>query len=190
VGEFNPADYQELRVHETSIPGLLQFDLVVNGDSRGWFKENFQREKLVALGLPEAFDDVQNNISLNKRGVTRGVHAEPWDKYISLACGSVFAAIVDFRKGDTFGQVETFELNPGKALYVPEGCGNSFQALEDGTAYTYMVNKHWSPEAKYVLVNLADPALGIDWPIPLAQAEISDKDKNHPPLLSIQPMEV
>lgn len=37
------------------IAGVLHFDLVVNGDSRGWFKENYQAAKLVALGLPEDF---------------------------------------------------------------------------------------------------------------------------------------
>ena len=188
---FNPSDYTELKIHKTAIPGLLEFDLAVPGDNRGWFKENYQREKLVALGLPADFEVVQNNISFNeKAGVTRGVHAEPWDKFISIAYGSVFAAIVDFRKGDTFGTVVTFELNPGKAIYVPQGCGNSFQTLEPNTVYTYLVNAHWSPEAKYVLVNPGDPALGIKWPVPLDQAEISDKDRAHPPLSQIEPMEV
>jgi dTDP-4-dehydrorhamnose 3,5-epimerase len=183
---FNPEQYSELSVRETSIPGLLEFTLPVHGDNRGWFKENFQREKLIALGLPEDFKVVQNNISYNeKRGVTRGVHAEPWEKFISIAFGSVFAAIVDLRDGESFGNVEAFELNPGKAIFVPRGCGNSFQTLEDHTVYTYLVNEHWAPEAIYTLVNLGDTALGIDWPIPLDQAEVSDKDRNHPPLSEI-----
>ena len=73
---------KELKVTETNIPGLLVFDLPVHGDNRGWFKENWQRAKMTALGLPD-FGPVQNNISFNaKKGVTRGIHAEPWDKYI------------------------------------------------------------------------------------------------------------
>lgn len=183
---FDPTPYSELKVRKTKINGLLEFDLAVHGDNRGWFKENFQREKLVALGLPTDFQVVQNNISFNeKKGVTRGIHAEPWDKFISIAFGSVFAAIVDFRQGESFGVVETFTLDPGKAIYVPRGCGNSFQTLEDNTVYTYLVNEHWSPDAKYTLVNLADPDLAIRWPIPLDQAEISDKDKNHPNLKDV-----
>ena len=47
--EFN----KQLQAHETSIPGLLVFDLAVFGDNRGWFKENWQREKMLALGLPD-----------------------------------------------------------------------------------------------------------------------------------------
>ena len=42
-----------LTVHETAIPGLLVFDLPLHGDGRGWFKENWQREKMLALGLPD-----------------------------------------------------------------------------------------------------------------------------------------
>ena len=187
VSEFNPSNYQELKSRQTSIDGLMEFDLVVNGDNRGWFKENYQREKLVKLGLPSDFEVVQNNVSYNeKTGVTRGIHAEPWDKFISIVNGSVFAAIVDLREGRNFGQLETFTLNPGKAIYVPRGCGNSFQSLEPNTIYTYLVNEHWSPDAEYTLVNLADETLKIKWPINLDEAEISDKDKSHPRLEEIR----
>lgn len=191
MAEFDPSQYPELRARQTSIPGLIEFDLAVFGDNRGWFKENYQREKLLELGLPKDFEVVQNNISFNKEaGVTRGVHAEPWDKFISVASGRVFAAIVDFRTGQYFGRVETFELNPGKAIFVPRGCGNSFQTLEPDTVYTYLVNEHWSPEAKYTLVNLADEQLAIKWPIPLDQAIVSDKDKGHPMLRDVTPMDL
>nr|WP_303826630.1 sugar nucleotide-binding protein [Bifidobacterium catenulatum] len=181
---------KDLRVEETNIPGLLVFDLPVHGDNRGWFKENWQRAKQTSLGLPD-FGPVQNNISFNaKKGVTRGIHAEPWDKYISIAAGSVFGAWVDLRPGESFGQVYTTVLDPSKAIYVPRGVGNSFQALEDGTAYTYLVNAHWSLEQKktYTFVNLADPDLDIRWPIPLDEAERSEADLHHPMLKDAKPM--
>ncbi len=171
---------KEIRSHKTRIPGLLFFDLVLNGDERGWFKESFQLEKLRIAGLPEDFVPVQLSVSANKeRGVTRGIHAEPWSKFISIQTGRAFTAIVDLREGDTYGMVETFEMNPQKALFVPKGCANSFQTLTPDVLYTYLVDAHWSPEAKYTLINLADPDLAIDWPIPLSEAIISDKDKSH-----------
>ena len=109
---------KELKVERTNIPGLIVFDLPVHGDNRGWFKENWQRAKMTALGLPD-FGPVQNNISFNaKKGVTRGIHAEPWDKYISIATGAVFGAWVDLRPGESFGQVYTTRLDPSKAIYV------------------------------------------------------------------------
>ena len=181
---------KELKAERTNIPGMLVFDLPVHGDSRGWFKENWQRAKQTALGLPD-LGPVQNNISFNaERGVTRGIHAEPWDKYISVATGSVFGAWVDLRPGESFGEVYTCVIDPSKAIYVPRGVGNSFQALEDGTAYAYLVNAHWSAELKktYTFVNLADPELGIEWPIPLSECELSEADRAHPMLEDALPM--
>jgi dTDP-4-dehydrorhamnose 3,5-epimerase len=170
----------ELAVRPTSIDGLFEVDLVLHGDERGWFKENWQAQKLEALGLPE-FHPVQNNFSFNaEKGVLRGIHAEPWDKFISLANGRAFSAIVDLRQGEGFGRVETFELTPAKAIFVPRGCGNSFQTVEENVVYTYLVNAHWSPEADYVNVNPLDEDLAIKWPIPPGESIISDKDRAQP----------
>ncbi len=179
-----------LAIRETTIPGLVLLDLPVHGDNRGWFKENWQREKMVALGLPD-FGPVQNNISFNdKRGATRGIHAEPWDKYVSVATGKIFGAWVDLREGESFGAVFTAELDPSTAIFVPRGVGNSYQTLADDTAYVYLVNDHWSAEAQseYTFLNLADPTAAIAWPIPLEEAERSDKDLAHPVLADVVPM--
>ncbi|MEJ3651980.1 dTDP-4-dehydrorhamnose 3,5-epimerase family protein [Actinomycetes bacterium KLBMP 9759] len=174
-------------VEETTIPGLLKIGLDVHEDGRGWFKEGFQRAKLEALGFP-AFEIVQNNVSYNAEvGVTRGIHAEPWDKYISLANGRAFAAIVDLRSGPTFGRVETLELTTANAIYVPRGCGNSYQTLTPDVVYSYLVNEHWSPDARYTLLQAFDPALGIAWPIGEDAAIRSDKDRGHPRLADVVP---
>lgn len=182
-------DVSDLLVRETSIPGFFEIDLLVHGDNRGWFKENYQREKMESLGLPH-FEVVQNNMSFNaQRGATRGLHAEPWEKFISLANGRVFCAWVDLREGDSFGKVLTMELTPEKAVFVPRGVANGYQTLEDNVTYTYLVNEHWSADAKYAAVNLFDPALAIDWPIGQDKAVVSDKDRGHPPLKDVKPME-
>ncbi|NYG54717.1 sugar nucleotide-binding protein [Nocardioides perillae] len=176
---------QELAVETTAIDGLLVVRIPVHGDARGWFKENWQRAKMVDLGLPD-FGPVQNNVSYNAaRGATRGIHAEPWDKLVSVATGRIFGAWVDLREGAGFGTVVTLELGPDRAVFVPRGVGNSYQALEDATAYTYLVNDHWRPGLTYPAVALDDPALGIDWPIPLAEAEVSEKDRRNPVLADV-----
>lgn len=179
---------KSLGIQETSIPGLLILDLPVHGDSRGWFKENWQREKMSAAGLPD-FGPVQNNISFNDEiGVTRGIHAEPWDKFVSVASGKIFGAWVDLRDGDSFGAVFTAELDATSAVFVPRGVANSYQTLEADTAYVYLVNDHWSPDAEYTFVNLADETIGIQWPIPLENALLSEKDQAHPRLDAVVPM--
>src|SRR5688572_19358865 len=105
----------DLQAISTGIPGLLRIKLVINEDERGSFSELYQAEKLQKLGLPK-LEVVQTNLSTNKqRGITRGIHAEPWNKYITPISGEVFVAIVDLRKAN-FGKVETFELALGDAI--------------------------------------------------------------------------
>ncbi len=181
---------RQLRSRTTPIPGLLLFELPVHGDGRGWFKENWHRDKMRAAGLPD-FGPVQNNISFNAvRGTARGIHAEPWDKFISLASGRIFGAWVDLREGPTFGTAFTAELTPGVAVFVPRGVGNAFQTLEDDTAYTYLVNDHWTAEAQkdYTFLNLADEHAAIPWPIPLENSIVSAQDGKHPRLAEVVPM--
>ncbi|MDH2413359.1 bifunctional dTDP-4-dehydrorhamnose 3,5-epimerase family protein/NAD(P)-dependent oxidoreductase [Nocardioides sp. CER19] len=180
----------DLSVEQTAIPGLLVVRLPVHGDARGWFKENWQRAKMTALGLPD-FGPVQNNMSFNAaRGATRGIHTEPWDKFVSVATGRVFAAWVDMREGPSFGTAFWTEIGPDTAVYVPRGVGNSYQALEDGTVYSYLVNDHWQPGPAYPALHLGDPDAAIPWPIPLSsdEAEISDKDRKNPVLADVTPM--
>ena len=179
----------DLRIEPTPVPGLLVVHLPLHNDNRGWFKENWQRENMTELGLPD-FAPVQNNVSYNVlRGTTRGIHAEPWDKFVSLASGRVFAAWVDLRAGESFGRVFTIEMGPETAIFVPRGVGNSYQTLVENTAYSYLVNDHWSPKARdsYIFVNLGDPALGIKWPVDLADAKLSEADQQHPGLAQVQP---
>ena len=97
-----------MQIKKTAIEGLLIVELDVHSDNRGWFKENWQRAKMLDAGLPD-FQPVQNNVSFNAtRGVTRGLHAEPWDKLVSIAHGKVFGAWCDVREGSpTYGELVT-----------------------------------------------------------------------------------
>lgn len=179
-----------LGVRPTAIPGLLVVDLEVHADDRGWFKENWQRAKMTGLGLPD-FGPVQHSLAFNtSAGVTRGFHAEPWDKLVSLAHGRIFGAWVDLRPGPGFGTLFTAELGPDSAVFVPRGVANGYQTLADETVYSYLVNDHWSPEARseYSYVNLADETLAVAWPIPLDQATVSPADAVHPRLADARPV--
>lgn len=175
-----------IKVERTPIPGLLIVRLPVHADNRGWFKENWQRAKMLDAGLPD-FGPVQQNIAFNtSAGTTRGIHAEPWDKLVSVATGRVFGAWVDLRAGDSFGATFSAEIDPSVAVFIPRGVANAYQTLEDGTAYSYLVNAHWNPDSDYANVNLADETVNVPWPMPLR--EISDKDRDHPRLADVVPV--
>ena len=81
-------------------------------------KENFQKEKMLPLGFPESFfaeGKLQNNVSFSRKNVLRGLHAEPWDKYISVADeGKVLGTWVDLREGETFGNTYQTVIDASK----------------------------------------------------------------------------
>ena len=162
----------------TSVPieGLEVRTLTVHGDNRGWFKENWAGDPAMRVE--------QNNVSFNaQRGATRGMHAEPWDKYVSVATGRVYGAWVDLREGSpTFGAKYGCEIGPDTAVFVPRGVANGFQALEDGTTYIYLCNARWSPDAQYAFCSHRE----IEWP--LEPTEVSAKDLEHPMLIDASPV--
>lgn len=177
-------------IEQTPIPGLLVLRLDVRRDERGWFEELWQRELMTALGLPD-FGPVQANVAWNGvRGTTRGMHAEPWDKLVTVSSGSAYAAWVDLRAGETFGATYAVLLEPGVAAFVPRGVGNGYQTTADATAYSYLVNDHWRPDAHYVAVDHADPALAIAWPIPPGERVLSERDRSAPLLADVSPVPV
>lgn len=174
---------------DTDIPGLIVFEVTRVEDDRGWFQEKYHREKLVAAGLPDDFTVVQTSVAFNRLGSTRGFHAEPWSKYVSIIDGSAFAAYVDLRAGEAFGNIVTVELSPTVSVFVPAGVANSYQCLAD-LHYLYSVDQHWTPNAyaTATFLNIADPTLGIAWPIPLDRALLSQRDRDHPLLHDITPV--
>lgn len=172
-----------MKIEKTKIDGLTLVHLDIFADERGSFREAWQAEKAEEAGLPK-LEPVQFNVSVSNYGTIRGIHAEPWDKYIHVAHGKVFAAIVDLRKeSSTFGQYETIELDETKAIFVPKGMGNSFQALSEKVVYAYLVTDIWRGMTNpYPAVAFDDPELAIPWPLPEETWIVSDKDRNNPTL--------
>lgn len=164
-----------MKINATSIKDLLYITGIdVFEDERGSFRTPFRSD----MGTPQLawFENRQWNISENERGATRGIHAEPWNKFVHLIAGKAFAAIVDLLPSETHGRVETFELDKTSALFIPRGCGNSFQALEY-TIYAYLTSELWEASLNYPAISLDDPELAIDWPIKDPNRIISAKDR-------------
>ena len=122
---------QPCAIRPRAIPGLLVVDLPLHGDERGWFKENWQRAKMTGARPARLRSGAAQHVASTPRpGVTRGIHAEPWDKLVSVATGRVFGAWVDLREGPASAQSFTVELGPDTAVFVPRGVANSYQTLE------------------------------------------------------------
>lgn len=145
-------------------------------DERGLFKETYVRSKYSALGITDEF--LQDNVSFSRRGVLRGLHADPqMSKLVQVLHGEAYDVIVDTRRDSpTFGQWEGVYLRAGEhtQLYIPAGFLHGFLALTDDVIFTYKQSAEYAPERE-MGIRWDDPDLGIAWPLS-GPPEISPKD--------------
>jgi dTDP-4-dehydrorhamnose 3,5-epimerase len=172
-------------IERTAIDGLLVVRQPTHEDERGFFRHTYVASELTeALGREVRF--VQGNHSRSRPGVLRGFHAEPWDKFVSVAHGTVFAAIADVRpESATFGEVATFLLGdpPGERvqLFVADGLANAYAVVGDEVVdYVYDVTREWDPDADKRAVAWDDPDLAVPWPV--ATPHVSPADRSNPTL--------
>ncbi|HUZ44144.1 MAG TPA: dTDP-4-dehydrorhamnose 3,5-epimerase [Acidimicrobiales bacterium] len=164
---MSPAD--QLRAEPSAIDGLHVLELKAVGDERGVVREFFRASAVNDLGLGAIGVWRQVNLTTSRQGVVRGLHGEAMTKLVSVAVGSARGAYVDARPGSaSYGRTVTVELEPGRAVLVPRGVCNGFQATAEGeTAYLYCFDDEWRPDMAGVAVSAFDPDLGIAWPIPV-----------------------
>jgi dTDP-4-dehydrorhamnose 3,5-epimerase len=164
----------------TSIDGLVVITMKQVSDERGTVREFFRRSAFEAAGVTTLGPFLQVNVTENRRGALRGLHAEAMTKLVAVVAGEAFGVYVDLRTSSpTHGAIETVALVPGTQVLVPRGVGNGFQALADGTQYAYCFDQEWRPGMVGIACNPLDPALAIAWPLPVDQndrAQVSAKD--------------
>lgn len=169
-----------MKVTETALPGVLIVENRVFADNRGSFFESFNLQAATAAGLPSHW--VQDNFSISKKGVVRGLHyqtIQPQGKLVSVAYGKVVDVAVDLRRSSPhFGQHVAVELEggSGKQLWIPAGFGHGFVVLSDEARFTYKVTDYYCAAGERTIL-WNDPELAIAWPIDPAEAVLSDKDK-------------
>jgi len=175
----------EHSIYKTSINGLLYIDRTLHGDDRGFFSEVTHIPTIQRItGID--FSIKQINHARSETNVVRGIHAEDWNKFVFLASGRAFCAVVDLRKDSpTYKRVETFTLGYGDqdlhgGLFIPRGLGNSVATLIGPLEYIYFVDKLYSERdpAGDTAISLFDPQLNIEWPIPREQMILSQRDKD------------
>lgn len=178
-------DIVELDIPEVKIIRPKKF-----GDHRGFFSETYSKRGFAAAGLE--MDFVQDNHSLSAEvGTVRGLHFQlpPFaqDKLVRVVRGAILDVAVDIRRGSpTYGRhvsavVSAAEWNQ---ILVPVGFAHGFCTLEPDTEVIYKVTNFYSPEHDRGLL-WNDPDLGIDWPVTVEQARLSDKDRIHPRLAEL-----
>ncbi len=168
-----------------AIADVLVLEPVVHGDDRGYFVETF-RQDLFEAAVGHRVDFVQDNESKSSKGVLRGLHFQlaphAQSKLVRVIEGSVLDVAVDLRQGsETFGEYVAVELSAAnkKQMFVPRGFAHGFVVLSDTAIFAYKVDNYYSPECDRGLA-FDDPALAIDWQLPKASLQLSNKDTKQP----------
>ena len=156
-------------------------------DDRGSFREWLKTEDLKSE-TGRDFGIEQANISLSSKGTLRGIHyslaPRGQAKWITCVSGSIQDVIVDIRPNSkTFGQWVDVELrgDSGIAVFISEGLGHGFLALEDQSAVAYLISTPYSPDHEFE-INPFDQKIGIEWGMDVSDLKISDKDRGAPTL--------
>ena len=175
-----------MQIRELAVPDSYVLDLVPHGDARGRFTEWYRADVLAEV-TGSALPLAQANHSVSARGVLRGVHfalVPPGQaKYVYCPAGRVLDVVVDVRVGSpTFGVHDAVLLDSAqpRAVYLAEGLGHAFLALEDASSVTYLVSTGYSPGREFG-VHPMDPELDLAWPADV-EFELSAKDLAAPPL--------
>jgi dTDP-4-dehydrorhamnose 3,5-epimerase len=175
-----------MKVRELAVRDAYEFTPRQFPDHRGLFVAPFQEAALVeAVG--HTLRLAQTNHSVSQRGTIRGVHfadTPPGQaKYVYCPSGALLDVIVDLRVGSpTFGRWDAVRLDSVefRAVYLAEGLGHAFVALEDDTAMSYLCSTGYNPTGEHGITPL-DPELALPWPADLTPI-LSEKDSAAPTL--------
>jgi dTDP-4-dehydrorhamnose 3,5-epimerase len=180
-----------VQIRELSIADAYEVTPILRTDDRGTFFEWYRFDSLEqVIGHPLALR--QANTSISRRGVVRGIHfadvPRGQAKYVTVPRGSVLDFVVDIRVGSpTFGRWDSAVLDDveHRAIYLSEGLGHLFVALEDNTVVSYLVSDTYSPSTEHG-INPFDPDLALDFPADLGQLVVSDKDRDAPGIRELE----
>lgn len=175
---------------KTDIEGVVIIEPTAFGDDRGYFMETYQYNDFAAAGIDVKF--VQDNQSMSKKGVLRGLHFQkqfPQSKLVRVIRGEVYDVAVDLREGSpTYGKYVGVLLSAEnkRQFFIPKNFAHGFLVVSDEAEFVYKVDDFYHPNDEGGLA-WDDPAVGVEWPIEDGMEIIlSDKDKINPTLENIK----
>jgi dTDP-4-dehydrorhamnose 3,5-epimerase len=178
-----------MNIEETAISGLRVLTPKIFRDERGAFLESYNERVMGEAGLPTHW--VQDNFSVSKKNVVRGLHyqiVQPQGKLVRVAYGAVLDVVVDLRRGSpTFGKhvAAVLSAENGKMLWIPIGFGHAFWALSETAVFFYKVTDYYAPQGERTIL-WNDPDLAIAWPKNAGEPIVSAKDQQGIPFKSAE----
>ncbi len=176
-----------MRILPTRLAGLAAIEPTVHGDERGFLCETYRREWHAELGIPAEDLFVQENHSRSTRGVLRGMHFQIGSgvaKLVRCARGRILDVAVDLRHGSpTYAQWEAVDLDEEsmRELYLPVGFAHGFCVVSDVADVLYKQTAYYDPALERGIA-WNDPDLAIEWPLPVDELIVSERDDRAPAL--------
>ncbi|MGE3315986.1 MAG: dTDP-4-dehydrorhamnose 3,5-epimerase [Planctomycetaceae bacterium] len=177
-----------MEVQEMDLPGVLIISPRVFADSRGFFKETYEKNRYREIGITSEF--VQDNLSRSCRGTLRGLHFQvehPQGKLVQVLRGEVFDVAVDVRRSSpSFGRWVSVTLSESnhRQLYVPPGFAHGFYVLSETADLFYKCTDFYHPQHERTLL-WSDAEVGIEWPLQ-GEPILSAKDQKGTPLQTLE----
>lgn len=165
-----------IQVTKTNLEGVLQIFPDIFEDMRGQFVETYNEELYKHHGIDAHF--VQDDISISKKGVLRGIHGDPETyKLVSCLYGKLFFVVINCdEKSETFGKWQNFELSDKNKMQVlvPPNHGNGYFVESDYGIFTYKQSTYYDPKRQFSYM-WNDPRFQIAWPT--TDPILSNRDK-------------
>jgi len=169
-----------MNIEKCEINDLLLIKPEIFYDFRGTYVETFNK-----LTYDFSIDFVQDDVSISKKNVLRGLHGDgikpeqnsTW-KLIQCLEGEIFVVIVDVRKdSSSFKQTKTFILNDSNKhqLLIPPGCGNGHLCLSNKCIFHYKQSEFYKGQSDQFTIKW--DSVGVNWPI-IGEPILSERDKN------------
>ncbi|MFY9642712.1 MAG: dTDP-4-dehydrorhamnose 3,5-epimerase [Rhodomicrobium sp.] len=170
-----------MRTTEGRLSGIKIIEPALFADARGYFLETFNSGTYRQAGIGSDF--VQDNLSVSRRGVLRGLHLQnpaQQGKLVMAMAGDVVDVAVDVRLGSpTFGEYESFALDGSthRQLWIPRGFAHGFIVLSDEATFLYKCDAPYDRGSE-IGIRWNDPDIAIDWGV--KEPILSDKDATAP----------
>lgn len=184
---YTPTPDQQVAeyLYKTDLPGLWFVEHKKFTDERGFYAELSRIPEIEEL-IGQSFTIKQMNLSYSQQYVTRGFHAENWNKLITCITGTCLAVLADIRPNSpTFKTTQQFLLGDGAdclngSLFVSAGIANSLCVLEGSANYLYAVDQLYAERdtSGDVAISLFDKDLNVAWPIQTEKMILSERDQS------------
>lgn len=181
-----------MKLEKTPLKDCFVITHEIFSDHRGIFLESYHKKKFnEATGLDLEF--VQDNQSVSKKGVLRGLHFQSGEfaqaKLVRVIYGEVMDVVVDLRPDSpTFKKSYNIILSDKNQhqLFIPQGFAHGFITLSETSVFSYKCDRFYYPGSESgVIYN--DPDLSIDWDFPEDELILSEKDTKLPTLKELFP---